>query len=271
MTLHEATRDLPDEDWFRLIRRSVSDPSCGLPGFPSEEMQAGTVGSVGESALREAEKFYRATKEHSAELSRPITASSRLLDFGCGWGRMTRYFAKDMPAERIAGVDISPKFIAACQKSGVPGDFQFIDHDDALPYPDSTFTHVIAYSVFTHLPEHVASHAIAELARVTAAGAVFVLTLEPPRFLSFVANGDAAAANTSWHRMLFAHAEAARDALARLPESGYAFLPTNGLDHYGDAVYLPTYIEEHWTGFALRSYVDAPDQFWQAIAVLQRR
>src|SRR5438034_9443625 len=69
----------------RLLGSSQLDPA--LPRLPDDQIQKGFVGSSGQRALREGFQFYRAVKWHCRELGRPISAETRILDFGCGWGR----------------------------------------------------------------------------------------------------------------------------------------------------------------------------------------
>ena len=88
-------RKLNDEEWLKVLIGSMNEPvlqGVELPRFPSDELQRQFSGSAGEPALREAFIFYRMIKSYASRLGRPLTYESRILDFGCGWGRISRFF-----------------------------------------------------------------------------------------------------------------------------------------------------------------------------------
>lgn len=73
---------MDDRLWYEHIRRSIIDPTLGLPGFPSAYQQEVFVGKSNEAALAEAFHFYQLVKARSYRLRR----NSPVLDFGVGWG-----------------------------------------------------------------------------------------------------------------------------------------------------------------------------------------
>ena len=115
---------------------------------------------------------------------------ARVLDFGCGCGRIARQLIQQVPRpERYLGIDLHRGMIAWCRanlESAAPG-FEFRHHDvhtvsfnpgedkpKTLPFPaeDRSFTLVNAWSVFTHLTESQAKHYLREVARVLEPGGV---------------------------------------------------------------------------------------------------
>jgi SAM-dependent methyltransferase len=273
--LHTAIRHVTDEQWHDMLRRSVSSPEVDgirLPGFPPTHVQEGTVNAAGVNAIDEANGFYLDVRGHADSLGAPVNPLSRLLDFGCGWGRILRFFVRDIPDEQLVGADIRPAFVDYCVKTGVPGNFSVIDVAGRLPYGDGEFTHIVSYSVFTHLPWETAEHRLAELARVAAPGCLFFLTVRPPRLLDHIAHGTEA--KNDRERVLFEFAGEARAQLQRLPETGYAYLATNPdtKSTYGTAVYTEDFIRKNWAKhFSLVSYLAEPSRMWQAFAVMRRR
>lgn len=80
-----------------------------------------------------------------------IESPRRVLDFGCGVGRLSLAFARR--AESVTGVDVSPTMRAlAGQHRDAAGlaNVSFIDDVDALP--DSAFDLVVSLIVFQHIP-----------------------------------------------------------------------------------------------------------------------
>jgi SAM-dependent methyltransferase len=267
---------LDDGAWFNLLSLSPRLRTVGgieFPGFPPDELQLDFVGSSGIQALAEAFVFYRFMKQRAASLGRPIVAATRLLDFGCGWGRFLRFFWKDVGAANLYGCDVDQRIVDVCRSLGVPGRIDLLDARGSLPYPDSHFDAILAYSVFTHLPEGSHLRWLHELARVSRPGCVVCLTVEPRRFLDFVA-AVPPDSESDWHVRLSAFASSAADLGARYDRGELVFLPTNPghEDIYGDAIVPPQFIERHWShAFDVKEYLDDLWKFRQAVVVLQRR
>ena len=266
------------DDWHRLLQRSIREPvvdGVEMPRFPHGSVQRGFVGSADENTLHEAWNFWRYVKDVCAELGRPIDKSTRFLDFGSAWGRYTRFFWYDIAPGNLHGVDIDPEIVATCRYLGVPGDFRVIDPKGRLPYEDGSFDLVIAYSVFTHLPERVATHWMTELSRVTSEGGVIVYTVEPRRFLTFIETLDPQSPNM-WHALMATFKERIPGLLKDFDEGRYCYIPTSGgayrdADVYGDAAISRQYIETSWADlFRLVSYLDDPARFWQAVVAAQK-
>ena len=68
-TICEATTRLNNGDWFKWLLKSLDGEEVNgfhLPLFPEAQLQIGTVGSAGETALREVLPFYETIKAKSA-------------------------------------------------------------------------------------------------------------------------------------------------------------------------------------------------------------
>ncbi|MFL1461184.1 class I SAM-dependent methyltransferase [Roseococcus sp. DSY-14] len=267
-----------DQEWLEILARSVREPVIAgvhMPRWPLAAVQENFVGSADELSLQEAGAFFRAVKAYAERLANPLRATSSVLDFGTGWGRYPRLLWGDVAAENIHGVDVDGDILATCRHLGVPGRFSQIAPRGSLPFEAESFDLVIAYSVFSHLPEDVARHWMAELRRVARPGCILAYTTEPRRFLTFVQDLPAQP-QTAWHALLGRFRDQVPEALAAFDRGEFVFLPTSGGDHldasiYGDAVVPPSYIEREWCeGFRLVRYLDDPAQFWQALVVAQR-
>jgi SAM-dependent methyltransferase len=104
------------------------------------------------------------------------TGTGRLLDIGCGTGFVISLLADTF--DEIHGIDPTSAMLAKVDLE--QGNVTL--HEgvaEALPFPDSTFDLVTAYSVFHHLADH--RPALVEAARVLRPGGVLYVDLEPNR------------------------------------------------------------------------------------------
>jgi SAM-dependent methyltransferase len=102
-------------------------------------------------------------------------APGRVLDFGCGSGRILRHWHRAEGLE-LHGTDYNPHLIAWCTRNYPFARFRVNELEGPLPYPDESFDFAYAWSVFTHLPETLEEHHVAELARVLRPGGHLLAT-----------------------------------------------------------------------------------------------
>lgn len=117
-----------------------------------------------------------------------LTAKDRVLDVGCGIGRMALPLTNFLKQGRYSGIDIVPQGIKWCQEHITPRfpnfDFQVADiyneaynpggkykaNEYRFPFDDRSFDFVFLTSVFTHLLPADAAHYLAEIGRVLRPG-----------------------------------------------------------------------------------------------------
>ncbi len=276
-TVRKAFRGLDDEIWFDALCGAADEPiqkGVRLPGLPDVDLQIASVGEHGSAALREGLRFYREVKRSAAELGRPIGPDCLLLDFGCGWGRITRFFMKDVAAGNLRGADVNTSLIMLCRELMPSVEFSVIEPVPPSPFAPEAFDVVCAYSVFSHLSEAAGARWIEELARILKPGGVLVVTTRGRDFIG-VCRGLRGQTDGDPYREYLAGAFADSDAesynAGRFLFAAYsAYLAAYGPD-YGEAIVPRAYVEHAWGRFLrLREFVDDRERLQQAMIVMQK-
>ena len=130
-----------------------------------------------ESFLQIGEILAQNIRELCAIVDRDIYSFERVLDFGCGPGRVILNF-KDVPAScQIYGTDIDSELIRWCKEYLPHFRWSINGYQPPLPFADNTFDLIYAISVFTHLNEKFQHSWLRELRRVAKPGATIILTV----------------------------------------------------------------------------------------------
>jgi cyclopropane fatty-acyl-phospholipid synthase-like methyltransferase len=98
----------------------------------------------------------------------------RLLDWGCGVGRMARYLAAECD---YTGIDIDREAIDWCRANIKRGRFDLQSLAPRTIFESGAFDAVIGISIFTHLKEDEQFAWLKELARVTKPGGVVAVSV----------------------------------------------------------------------------------------------
>lgn len=101
-----------DDEWLASLAESVENPivqGISMPSFPAPETQSAIHGHSGIHSLRETYRFYSEIKAYARFAGRPMTPERTLLDFGSGWGRIARFFMKDILPENLFGAEPHPE------------------------------------------------------------------------------------------------------------------------------------------------------------------
>jgi SAM-dependent methyltransferase len=108
--------------------------------------------------------------------------NARLLDWGCGCGRFTRFFV-DAGFGEVYGCDIDIEAIEWCQRHLAPARFCLSSPEPPLPYRDASMDLALACSVFTHLSRTDQDRWLAELHRVLVPGGLLLASVNAPPFV----------------------------------------------------------------------------------------
>jgi len=117
---------------------------------------------------------------------------SSVLDFGCGCGRITRYW-KDWTRTRVHGADYNPRLVEWCRRNLPFARFEVNGSEPPLPFAEGELDFVYALSVFTHLSERAQFAWMQEMARIIRSGGHLLLTTHGESYLDHLPEEDRAA------------------------------------------------------------------------------
>lgn len=158
------------------LQRILSRPMTARR-IPPEALQIRVTGD----AAGEFHRTGRTTAEQIAgvlaAMDHPLQSHARVLDFGCGPGRVLDCVRDMHPGGELHGCDIDAEAIGwAAENLGERAAFRVNPLSPPLPYEDESFDLVYAVSVFTHLPEDLQRAWLFELRRVVKPGGLVLTT-----------------------------------------------------------------------------------------------
>jgi SAM-dependent methyltransferase len=205
----------------------------------------------------------------------PVGQSSRVLDFGCGWGRLYRVMLRWCSPRNMTGVDIDEKCIRMCRDAMPYARFVKTDVEPPLPFMTASFDIVYAYSVFSHLAQNASYRTLFELARVLKPGGLIAFTtLKRAHLDAWQAqvNGDSPYCRAHLARAGFDYTKWQE----RADRGEFLYVPTGGGDMRDDSFYGEAVITRHHLeivakglGFGVRLF-DDESPMPQSFVVLQR-
>lgn len=122
----------------------------------------------------------RLAEQHLGKLG-----SLRALDWGCGWGRLTRTFVASRTFGDIWGIDIDHENLAWARRNIPSGSFVHVPLQPPTELPANHFDLVYAVSVMTHLTRDSQTRWLKEIRRVLRPGGLAILTFHGRTALAF--------------------------------------------------------------------------------------
>jgi len=241
----------------------VSAPSgLDLP-VPPAELRHRVAGE--DSAARFLERgraSYHDLARALAGVGRSLDSFERILDWGCGCGRVTRWLREDLGDRELVGVDIDSLAIRWCAQYLPFGRFVTCEPRPPLDFPDAHFDLVINHSVLSHLDRSMQDEWLAELHRIVRPGGLIVLSVQ----------GDSAfaAMSASWGSSRAAERRRVleTDGLLHITddEAGSPFP-----DFYRSTFHATWYVFAHWAQrFPIRAFYPRGALSFQDVVVLER-
>ena len=201
---------------------------------PEDEMLGYLVGSCAGDRERALYAYFQSGASIAGAMAQVLAwrfgepgRVGRLLDFASGYGRVTRFLVRLLPAERIWVSDVYAEGVSFQQRRfGVHGIVSTIRPEDFAAAADSgTFDAILVTSLFTHLPEE----------RFVAWLRVLMALLAPGGVLAFSV-----------------HDRSLLPAGAELPASGLLFREISESGSLAGTDYGSTWVSEEFVRSALR-------------------
>jgi hypothetical protein len=212
---------------------------------------------------------------------RGLASSKRVIDFGAGWGRISRCLLAFVPPSGLYAIDVDIEMTALINSS-LPGvNALTVDSLPPTAFAAEMADAAVAFSVFSHLsPE---AHAVwaKEFGRIILHGGMAFVTLLDAAFFDQVEQSRAALASgdtapfTAALANLFPDLDAARASFDR-GEPVYAGTGGGGVrtgDYYGWAATPVGFMQRTWdkAGFDIVEWAPSGTLFPQAMVGLRRR
>ncbi len=113
----------------------------------------------------------------------------KILDFGCGSGRLIRHLSFLKESE-LYGTDYNQDLIKWCQKKLPFAQFQVNRLEPPLDYESNTFDFIFLRSVFTHIDETLQKKWLKEFCRVLGNNGILLFTTHGDQFLNILSEKE---------------------------------------------------------------------------------
>jgi hypothetical protein len=257
-----------DDTWFELQFRpqaALKYTGIPVPTLPPDEVQMRFTGSMGRNNLRQAFSFYKYTCSvcNLKQINQP-----KILDFGGGWGRISRFFLRESKPEFIWIADCLSDSIHWLHATRNPCNIIMNDPLPPIPGLHTSFDLIYAFSVFSHLSEESLHAWLTYLMDCLAPSGYLVFTTRGNQFIEQIEH-IYQENEPHYLKEKLPHPEEIR---ARHLRGELQFYPTGGggeltSDFYGETLIPRSYIEMHY-GSALVSFTEEIEDVDQAVVVL---
>ena len=232
-----------------------------LPRMASEEIQNAWTGASGIQMLHGTLDFTRIMQLQYERICRRPMQQARILDYGCGYGRLARMMYWFSDPEDYFGVDPWERSIEICRDDGLLGSIKQSDYlPSALPVGQAQFDLIFSYSVFTHTSLRTTNAGLRVLRDYVHSNGLLVITVRPVDFWQVVNRIplEERLAQTALHQ---------RDGFAYVPDS---FPVIEGEVAFGDTSMTAAWIERTQPYGRVEGYDRGIDR-WQTILMLSPR
>lgn len=206
--------------------------STCLPKMASNEVQDSWTGTSGISLLIQTIDFVRSLSYNFTQITGSTLNGKKILDYGCGYGRISRLMYYFTNEDNVYAVDPWDKSIELCHTHGLRNNYFLSDYlPKKLPF-DEKFDLIFAFSVFTHLSEKATKINLATMSNYVKRGGLIVITIRPIEYwdIDKYANEKGLTGQLKFNHV----------------NLGFSFLPHNRPAIDGDITYGDTSMTLQW-------------------------
>lgn len=214
-----------------------------------------------------------------ATLGDRMATGWQLLDFGCGWGRVTRLLALKYGQRGLFGLDVNPQALAAASTAMPYASFSLLGNLPLSPLRDGLIDLAISVSVFSHLNAAYQDAWAGDLARLVRPGGLAFITYHGPWLMDSIEEFGSGTRlpPSAWHAALGRQTDRLSSYHNNWACGRFSFLRTGGEamgggDAYGDALVPCSWADRLWRSkdFTMIKWIEDKRLYPQCIAVLQR-
>ena len=276
---HELFKAATDDFWLWLntegYRKNLQLQQV-LPGLPSDYFQLAVASLTGDETLKGAFAVYKLFRTLIEKHHKSLSDCDALLDFGCGWGRITRFFLKDIDGQKLWGVDQWKELVAQAQQLIQRCRFFHIEQDPPTEFSNDLFDVVFSYSVFSHIDEDQHKRWLVEFERILKPGGLLIATTwerDHIPFLETVCAQQTSSWEDHYNRAIAERFPGTEKALADYDagkffhiDLGYPTFPT-----YGETCIPKKYVYTEWAKlFEVLDYIDDRNVCQQDVIVARK-
>ena len=248
-----------------------------LPTMPEESIQLRFAGSTGDATLDAAFSAYTLFNQIAQKNLDNSAKLNKVLDFGCGWGRIIRFFLKNVEPSGLWGIDCFPDVIEICNQTNKWCNFELIDPMPPTSFSDDTFDLIYCYSVFSHLSEEAQLNWLEEFSCKLRPGGLLIATTWPREFIMMCAELRKEKNEDSWKRGPAHSFLDTTKALSDYDSGSYLHEPIGGggildMSFFGESCIPKGYVLTHWTKhFSFIDFIDDRNVCPQNVIVVKKQ
>lgn len=186
--LNAVFGDVDDDLYAFLLQKDYDNfeaVKALLPDWASDEIRRNSTGEFSmHDSVKEALLFWKLVKEEFRKLNSKPLETCRVVDYGAGWGRITRFCAKDVIQTELYAVEPNPVFCGIFEETRVPGTLVRTDWESSQTLPVKDADLLISFSIYTHTSDKLARNIRDRWAEMMTPGGVVAFTVRPGAFLN---------------------------------------------------------------------------------------
>ena len=179
---------------YTAARQAIREREVTVDGLPvpPPRLRVKVAGHADlELFLKQGQQLNRVIREALGRADVDAARLNRILDWGCGCGRLTRWW-KDLNDTEVHGCDYNDELVRWVDQNLPFVDARVNELSPPLPYEAESFDFIYGISIFTHLTTELALEWMQELRRVLVPGGRVFFTTHGVSFRGSLSPGELA-------------------------------------------------------------------------------